>query len=75
MIQENGLRGSLINQNGNDKIQRGDRMNYHCTTCNMEKGMYIRLSEENEGGERVCSMNPNHRFKVDNFGFLESVKR
>lgn len=50
-------------------------MDYHCTTCNMEKGMYIKLSEEDRNGERVCSINPMHRFKVDKFGFLESAPK
>jgi hypothetical protein len=40
----------------------------------MEKGMYIKLSEEGRNGELVCSVNHNHRFKVDQFGFLESAR-
>ena len=50
-------------------------MDYHCTTCNMEKGMYIKLSKEERSGELVCRMNQNHRFKVDKFGFLESAQK
>jgi len=50
-------------------------MDYHCTMCNMEKGMYIKLAEDGKGGDLVCSVNPRHRFKVDKFGFLESAQK
>lgn len=50
-------------------------MDYNCTKCNMEKGMYIKLVTNGKDGEMVCSLDPSHKFKVDNYGFLKLISK
>ena len=50
-------------------------MRYSCTRCSMEKGVSSQLEEDAASGLLVCKLNPDHKFRVDETGFLKSAKQ
>jgi len=49
-------------------------MKYVCTKCSMEKGAYSQLSDDGSG-ILVCRLNPEHKFRIDESGFLKSADK
>jgi len=48
-------------------------MKHYCTKCSTHDGVTSPL-EKDAGGVYVCRINPKHRFREDDSGFLHSVE-
>jgi len=48
--------------------------NYGCPKCNVETGGVVRL-EETMNGVLICPSNQNHRYLVDENGFLKAERK